>query len=207
MIFRWLFIAILIVWLTVLYSSTSSINQPSQIIQPPPVETKQGVKITIEKIDNTEKIREAGDLKLEPEDNTKKEIEKAVTSESNSIKTLPEKTIKQEVTKEKKSTNSTATAFKETGKASHYGWAWDGKTTASGATLDGHALQAAHKTLEFGTMVKVSLKDDPTKSVIVKIIDRGPYVDGRIIDLTPAAFEELAPASRGIIDVVLEIAN
>ena len=63
---------------------------------------------------------------------------------------------------------------------------------------------AAHKTLPFGTIVRVT---NPTteKWVDVTIFDRGPFVEGRIIDLTPSTFEHLAPLSSGIVNVELEI--
>jgi rare lipoprotein A len=91
----------------------------------------------------------------------------------------------------------------EQGIASHYGYGWDGRTTASGEILDCDSFQAAHLTLPFGTIVQVISQDDPDKSIIVKIVDRGPHVDGRVIDLTPAAFLELAPLSQGVIRVEL----
>jgi len=65
-----------------------------------------------------------------------------------------------------------------------------GRHTASGSRLSDHDLTAAHKTLPLGSKVKVScLKTG--KSVIVKITDRGPYIKGRIIDLTPAAAKHI----------------
>lgn len=95
--------------------------------------------------------------------------------------------------------------YLESGIASHYGYGWDGRSTASGEILDSSQLQAAHRTLEFGTLVRVVSQSDPERFVIVKIVDRGPHVDGRVIDLTPSAFEELAPLSRGVLAVDLEI--
>jgi rare lipoprotein A len=74
-----------------------------------------------------------------------------------------------------------------------------GKRTASGERAQPGALTAAHKTLPFGTMVRVTNRRNQ-KSVVVRINDRGPYVRGRIIDLTPAGaralgFSGLAPVS------------
>jgi len=93
----------------------------------------------------------------------------------------------------------------EEGVASHYGYAWNGRKTASGEVLDCSAYQGAHRTLPFGTIVRVSSVAEPEKSVLVKIIDRGPHVEGRVIDLTPSAFAELAPLSRGVVKVELEV--
>ena len=61
-----------------------------------------------------------------------------------------------------------------------------GASTASGARLDPGAFTAAHRTLPFGTRVRVTNKNNG-RSVVVTINDRGPFVQGRIIDLTPAA--------------------
>jgi rare lipoprotein A len=74
-----------------------------------------------------------------------------------------------------------------------------GSTTASGRPLKNNAMTAAHKTLAFGSKVKVTNKQNG-KSVVVTIIDRGPFVAGRCIDLTQAAaaslgFSGLAPVS------------
>lgn len=90
------------------------------------------------------------------------------------------------------------------GKASFYGKGFDGRKTANGETFLSGNLVAAHKTLPFGTRVRVTNRDN-RKSVVVRIIDRGPYVPGRVIDLSLAAFEVLSPASRGVIPVELSV--
>ena len=63
---------------------------------------------------------------------------------------------------------------------------------------------AAHRTLKFGTMVKVTNTDNG-KSVVVRINDRGPFTKSKLIDLSPAAFEELASLSKGVINVKIEV--
>jgi rare lipoprotein A len=74
----------------------------------------------------------------------------------------------------------------QTGAASWYGPGFHGKRTANGETFNTNALTAAHKTLPFGTQVRV--KNERTgKSVVVRINDRGPYAHGRVIDLSKAA--------------------
>jgi rare lipoprotein A len=84
----------------------------------------------------------------------------------------------------------------ETGRASWYGKAHQGKLTASGERFDMHALTAAHRTLPFGTMVRVKdLKSG--RSVDVRINDRGPYRRDRIIDLSYEAARKLGFVSRG----------
>jgi rare lipoprotein A len=81
-----------------------------------------------------------------------------------------------------------SSAFAQSGIASVY--AYNGEKTANGERASPRQLTAAHKTLPFGTMVKVTNKKNG-RSVVVRINDRGPYVRGRIIDLTPAAASQL----------------
>ena len=80
-------------------------------------------------------------------------------------------------------------AFAESGVASVYSTE-SGSRTASGQRLNPSALTAAHRSLPFGTQVRVSNRKNG-RSVIVTINDRGPFVRGRIIDVTPAAAREL----------------
>jgi rare lipoprotein A len=91
--------------------------------------------------------------------------------------------------------------WQEVGIASWYGPGFQGKRTANGERFDTRALTAAHKTLPFGTRVRVkSLADG--KEVVVRINDRGPFIAGRIIDLSRAAAQALG--MRGIKRVELE---
>ena len=76
--------------------------------------------------------------------------------------------------------------------------------TASGARTNDAGLNAAHKSLPFGTMVKVTNRRNG-QSVVVKIIDRGPYVRGRIIDVTPAAAKALGFWGAGVTPVTLTV--
>ncbi|MBN8547859.1 MAG: septal ring lytic transglycosylase RlpA family protein [Deltaproteobacteria bacterium] len=85
--------------------------------------------------------------------------------------------------------------------ASYYGGArWSGKTTASGEKFNPHDLTAAHRTLPFGTKVKVT-NPESGKSVVVRINDRGPFIKGRSIDLSQQAARELGIESRGVSEV------
>jgi rare lipoprotein A len=78
------------------------------------------------------------------------------------------------------------TGWQEAGLASWYGPGFQGKRTASGERFDANALTAAHRTLPFGTRLRVrSLANG--KEVVVRINDRGPFIPGRIIDLSQAA--------------------
>lgn len=92
----------------------------------------------------------------------------------------------------------------ERGQASYYASMFDGRRTASGDIFYNSKLTAAHRSLAFGTVVKVTNVANQ-KSVIVTINDRGPYVNGRIIDLSASAFGQLDNLSRGVINVSLEI--
>lgn len=88
------------------------------------------------------------------------------------------------------------------GLASHYHET--GNLTASGERYSVHALTAAHRTLPFGTRVVVRRGG---RSVAVRITDRGPFVRGRVIDLSPAAFRAIAPLSAGVVRVRLSVAE
>lgn len=92
----------------------------------------------------------------------------------------------------------------EVGTASYYGKEFHGKKTASGETFDMYALTAAHRTLPFGTKVKITRLNNG-KSVIVVINDRGPYAKGRIVDLSYAAAKELDMIADGTAKVKLEV--
>ena len=102
---------------------------------------------------------------------------------------------------------ATATATRQgkplaQGLASWYGPGFHGRRTANGERYDMHALTAAHKTLPFGTKVRVrSVKTG--KEVVVRINDRGPYRHSRIIDLSLGAISALGLRHRGVTEVVL----
>ncbi len=92
------------------------------------------------------------------------------------------------------------------GNASWYGTMFDGRKTASGETFDMNQMTACHRTLPFGTMVKV-IDIHSGKSVIVKINDRGTLLADRIIDLSLGAAERLGIRQQGIASVRLEVLN
>lgn len=92
----------------------------------------------------------------------------------------------------------------ECGGASWYGPGFNGKKAASGERFDQNAMTAAHKTLPFGTIVKV-VDQRTGKSVQVRINDRGPYIDGRIIDLSHEAARRLGMLQAGTAKVCLVI--
>lgn len=92
----------------------------------------------------------------------------------------------------------------QTGKASFYADRFEGHLTASGDKYHANKLTAAHRTLPFGTRIRVTnLGNNKTVEVVVN--DRGPYVDGRIIDLSKSAAEKLGYIVQGIADVRIDV--
>ncbi len=91
-----------------------------------------------------------------------------------------------------------------TGIVSWYGDRFHGRKTASGEIYDKNELTAAHKTLPFGTKVRVTnIKNG--KSVVVEINDRGPYIKSRVLDLSQAAFSEIGKTNSGVMQVEYEV--
>lgn len=92
----------------------------------------------------------------------------------------------------------------QVGVASYYAHKYQGRTTANGEVFDMNKLTAAHRTLPFGTILRVThLGND--HSVVVRVNDRGPYVTGRIIDLSLAAASELGMIQSGLAQVRVEV--
>jgi rare lipoprotein A len=96
--------------------------------------------------------------------------------------------------------------FEEIGLASWYGSKWHGRKTASGKKFNKNSLTAAHKTLPFDSTVKVTNIENG-KSVVVKVNDRGPYIDKRIIDTSERAAELLGFKQQGSTKVKLELVD
>jgi rare lipoprotein A len=94
--------------------------------------------------------------------------------------------------------------YQETGVASWYGHPYHGRQAADGEIYDMETMVAAHKTLPFDTWVRVYDLDN-NKTVEVRIIDRGPFVDGRIIDLSHAAAQAINMIGPGIARVRMEV--
>ena len=90
------------------------------------------------------------------------------------------------------------------GVVSWYGGKFHGRKTASGDRYDKNELTAAHKTLPFGTKVKVTNTRNG-KSVVVEINDRGPFVKSRVLDLSQAAFNEIGHTNTGVMHVEYEV--
>ncbi len=99
---------------------------------------------------------------------------------------------------------SGSNAWTEQGPASWYGKSFHGQLAASGEMYDAEAFTAAHRTLPFGTNVRIR-RVDGGKSVVVRINDRGPYSGNRIIDVSEAAARRLGMTDPGVVTVALEV--
>tara|TARA_R110002073_G_scaffold213509_8_gene373885 strand:+ start:346 stop:756 length:411 start_codon:yes stop_codon:yes gene_type:complete len=94
--------------------------------------------------------------------------------------------------------------YTESGKASYYAMKFQSRKTASGERFNQSSYTAAHKKLPFGMKVKVTnLKNG--ESIMVRINDRGPFIAGRIIDLSRSAFNSIGNLKSGVIDVKIEV--
>lgn len=150
-------------------------------------------KLEIQNESTTENLRDAS-ARL-----TEEEMNKIIAEISNDIKVGSEKAEAiNKIEKEKKKELEEAYVRNLSGDASFYGEEWNGRRTANGEIFNTYELTAAHKTLPFGTMVKIVNKTNG-KSVIVRINDRGPYVKGRTIDLSKKAFQALASTKKGVL--------
>lgn len=94
--------------------------------------------------------------------------------------------------------------YTESGQASFYADKFQDRKTASGQLYKHNLKTAAHKKVPFGSNVRVTNKSNG-KSVVVKINDRGPFVKGRIIDLSKSAFSSIGNPSSGLINVKIEV--
>lgn len=99
--------------------------------------------------------------------------------------------------------SSCSSKITQTGKASYYHDKFQGRTTANGEKYRKHKLTAAHRTLPFGTKVKV-INQSNGKKVKVRINDRGPFVEGRIIDLSKRAARKIGMLDAGVSDVKIK---
>ena len=96
--------------------------------------------------------------------------------------------------------DQSSTKVIQSGRASWYGPGFHGRRTASGETFNTNDLTAAHRTLPFGTRVRVVNKKTG-RSVVVRINDRGPYAHGRVIDLSKASAQAIGISGVGSVEV------
>jgi rare lipoprotein A len=97
-----------------------------------------------------------------------------------------------------------AVAYMEQGNASWYGAPFHGRRASNGEIYDMNKMTAAHRTMAFGTVVRVTNLTNG-KTAVVRITDRGPFVDNRIIDLSMAAAKTIESIGRGVVPVRLEV--
>jgi rare lipoprotein A len=92
----------------------------------------------------------------------------------------------------------------ETGVASTYGEGdgFEGNLTACGVVFHTGVVQVAHKSLPCGTMIRIE-DSDTGRSIVAEVTDRGPYIPGRIVDLSWAAFRQLEPSAPGLLNVTV----
>lgn len=92
----------------------------------------------------------------------------------------------------------------QNGRVSWYGPGFQGRRTANGETFDTNELTMAHRSLAFGSRVRVTNLDNG-RSIVVRVNDRGPYVRGRIADLSHAAAAELGFIDDGVVHARIEL--
>jgi len=132
---------------------------------------------------------------------TKQELKKTAKDTIKTAKTAVKEVISDTVVEYKDKYKP----YKKNAHASYYAEKFHGRRTASGKIYDMNKLTAAHKTLPFGTKVRVT-NESNGKTVVVEITDRGPFVRGREIDLSKKAFFTIASSSgAGYIKTTLEI--
>ena len=98
----------------------------------------------------------------------------------------------------------TSVGHTETGLASFYGNEYQSRKTSNGEFFDQSKPTAAHRTLPFGTRLKVTNSQNG-KSVVVRVNDRGPFAKGRVIDLSSSAFRNIANLNAGVVPVKIEV--
>jgi rare lipoprotein A len=99
--------------------------------------------------------------------------------------------------------SGSAHAFKQNGMASYYGPGMQGRKTASGERFNQAAFTAAHRTAPFGSRLQVTNTANG-RSVIVRVNDRGPFIRGRVVDVSTVAARQLGIVGRGVARVRVE---
>lgn len=100
-------------------------------------------------------------------------------------------------------TCESADKYEEAGEASWYGGKYHGERTASGERFDMNSMTAAHRTLPFGTKIRVTNRENG-QTALLRVNDRGPFVEGRIVDVSRAAAEDLGFIQAGLALVRVE---
>ncbi|GAA1465689.1 septal ring lytic transglycosylase RlpA family protein [Nocardiopsis exhalans] len=156
---------------------------------------------------SVEDIEEAPEPAQDAQERSQAAAPQSLTATGSGIREEPEPEPEEEPESEAPSSDSAAsegTGQGGTCEASFYGDGFHGATTANGETFDTYGMTAAHKTLPFNTMVKVTNPNNG-KSVTVRINDRGPFIAGRCLDLSTAAFDEIIGTGAGVGTVAWEV--
>jgi len=130
--------------------------------------------------------------------------EPAQTEDSAGISQIVENRMTEEAAKAADARTKTTSRALGAGEASYYGRQFAGRLTANGETFDPAALTAAHRTLPFGSKVRLTNTGNG-RSVVVRINDRGPFVEHRLIDVSSGAADELGMIQSGTAHVKLEL--
>ena len=133
------------------------------------------------KIDSIEELTKTADITVPTEQKTKTQAKDIVNKSKKSLQT-------------------------KYGSASFYGPGFHGRKTASGEVFNQNALTAAHRTLPFGTKLRVTCTATG-RSTIVKVNDRGPYHGNRILDLSVGAAKAIGMVEKGVTNVKYEVLN
>ncbi|MBW4670466.1 MAG: septal ring lytic transglycosylase RlpA family protein [Cyanomargarita calcarea GSE-NOS-MK-12-04C] len=133
-----------------------------------------------------------------------KQVQQTVKPAEQTVK-KPQQTVKKPEQATKKSEQNTAKKVRSSGKgmASFYGYG-DSSRTSTGERFNPEGLTAAHRTLPFGTKVRVTNTGNG-RSVVVRINDRGPFIRGRVIDVSLGAAKRLGMISSGVASVQIEV--
>ncbi|MFD3683689.1 septal ring lytic transglycosylase RlpA family protein [Nocardiopsis sp. NPDC058631] len=140
---------------------------------------------------------QAGQDTLQQAENAVSSATQSTSSEASDVLEEPEEEDEEEPAPESETGQEQAGGDGGTCQASFYGADLAGNSTANGESFDPSAMTAAHKTLPFDTQVQVTNPSNG-KSVTVRINDRGPYIDGRCLDLSTAAFDQIIGTGAGV---------
>jgi rare lipoprotein A len=214
--------ALLIVGVVVILPSCSNVEVKNKSAKLIPIERNEVVKIRQEKIQGEKKLGILhvikADEKVVQKEKQKKpsiwnvnlsaiKLKKKITQATQVVKQKKLSILRiikpQKKLKKPDPLCLTARSFQE-GKASYYSSKLHGRKTASGETYNENKLTAAHKSLPFGTKIRVLNKDNG-RSVLVSINDRGPFVKKRILDLSYFAAKQLGMLRSGISNIKMEI--
>ncbi len=199
-LFLFLFLATMIISGFLIQSNQESIADPEPVEEETFVLEREEEEIIPDPI-----IEEEFNLEEEIPKTENNELDEPIKEEQ-SVTEAP-KTENNEIDKpieKRQTTKEDSKKWVQKGIASWYGDKFHGRTTANGEKYDMYAYTAAHKELPFGTIVKVThIKNG--RSVRVRINDRGPFIEGRIIDLSRQAAEDIGLRAEGIAEVKVEI--